>query len=410
MRNARYFLVVLGGTLAVSCAYPYINAGAESASGGTTSNGSVGGNGGMSAVGGSSSNSTSTNGGASNPVGGSQSSGGKPSTSNGGTMSTGGSVFTSIGGLVNFGGTVGTGGATTSGGVNATGGTTNTVSTQSIGGTLSSGGVQAAGGSAADGADSGSGCSGNFESIQSSTGLCISNMATIPAPSGFSDYSIDVTEVTRGQYAMWLAATTDATISGQDSTTCGWNTTFVTDSLCMGDASVCKSNCDTHPQVCVDWCDAFAYCKGVGKRLCGKIGGGPNGFSDDANSNSSQWFRACSSAGINTYPYGNYYSKPTCNGVDYWTSIGSSSATTLPVGTLTDCHAPTPYSGVYDLSGNVWEWEDSCEGFAPLATDSCHNRGGSFSMDSGFIACGIFSDVGQRNTPDTGTGFRCCSL
>jgi hypothetical protein len=24
----------------------------------------------------------------------------------------------------------------------------------------------------------------------------------------------------------------------------------------------------------VDWCDAYAYCAGIGKRLCGKIGGG----------------------------------------------------------------------------------------------------------------------------------------
>jgi hypothetical protein len=55
-------------------------------------------------------------------------------------------------------------------------------------------------------------------------------------------------------------------------------------------------------QVCVDWCDAHAYCKPVGKRLCGKIGGGPNLYADYASASSSEWYRACSSGGSFTYP------------------------------------------------------------------------------------------------------------
>ena len=50
---------------------------------------------------------------------------------------------------------------------------------------------------------------------------------------------------------------------------------------------------DHHPIVWVDWCDAYAYCKGVGKRLCGAIGGGPVDFHTGyADTNQSQWYRA----------------------------------------------------------------------------------------------------------------------
>jgi Sulfatase-modifying factor enzyme 1 len=123
--------------------------------------------------------------------------------------------------------------------------------------------------------------------------ICVAK--SVPIAGG---YSIDSTEVTRSQYEAWLG--TNPSTIGQVSA-CSWNTAFTPDANCMGGA--CQgAECVTHPQVCADWCDAYAYCKGVGKRLCGRIGGGPNSWDDYADASTSQWYSACTSGGQNAFP------------------------------------------------------------------------------------------------------------
>ena len=230
-------------------------------------------------------------------------------------------------------------------------------------------------------------------------GLCVAKL--VPITGG---YSIDATEVTRDQYAAWLG--TSPSTTGQSSE-CYWNLDFAADANCMGGPAVLQgSGGGNRPQECVDWCDAYAYCKGVGKRLCGKIGGGASDFGDFADATTSQWFAACSSGGQNDYPYGDTYDGITCNGYD------SPYSTTVPVASMSACQSSTSgYVGVYDLSGNVFEWEDSCDGNTgnPVC---CHVRGGSISY---------FPYGGSSFRCDTGDcfdrdydegffiGFRCCS-
>jgi formylglycine-generating enzyme required for sulfatase activity len=214
-------------------------------------------------------------------------------------------------------------------------------------------------------------------------------------------YCIDSTEVTRGQYQAWVA--TNPPTSGQPAR-CTWKTNFVPEETeCMTSTYVYHgSGFEDHPQVCVDWCDAYAYCQGVGKRLCGKIGGGPGSFDDYANPSSSQWHNACvSGAANNAYPYGNTYQPTVCAGYDYDPTI------TVPTASLPDCQSPVPgYAGIYDLSGNVWEWEDGCGG--PGGTDLCRLRGGSFGWKSPYLRCdGVLYDKVSYAT--SGIGFRCCS-
>jgi formylglycine-generating enzyme required for sulfatase activity len=170
----------------------------------------------------------------------------------------------------------------------------------------------------------------------------------------------------------------------------------------MSNSSVCQgATCGNHPQVCVDWCDAYAYCKSVGKRLCGKIGGGANAPNDYADPTKDQWYNACVSDGTNNaFPYGNTYDGTKCNGADK--GIG----TTVEVGSLHDCQSTVSgYAGVYDLFGNVWEWEDTCGGTSG-PQDWCRMRGGSFLVYS--VQCDFTSHDARGNAVWT-VGFRCCA-
>ncbi len=154
--------------------------------------------------------------------------------------------------------------------------------------------------------------------------------------------------------------------------------------------------------VCVDWCDAYAYCQAVGKRLCGKIGGGMNNYDDYANASTSQWYAACSSGGTNDYPYGDPYSGTTCNG------SGAGHWTTVPVASMSGCQSSVSgYTGVYDLSGNVLEWEDSCDGNTGKL-DLCRLRGGSFYYSGLDLRCD-YDNYDYRDFQNVAFGFRCCS-
>jgi len=63
-----------------------------------------------------------------------------------------------------------------------------------------------------------------------------------------------------------------------------------------------------------------------------------------------------------------------------------------------------------DLSGNVWEWEDSCFGYSGHS-DPCRLRGGSFSSVSSDVTLRCDYDFGNvvRGDSDSVFGFRCCS-
>jgi formylglycine-generating enzyme required for sulfatase activity len=212
-------------------------------------------------------------------------------------------------------------------------------------------------------------------------------------------YSIDSTEVTRAEYAAWLD--TSPSTEGQISD-CTWNTTFAPATSCMSWTAVCRTDCDHHPQVCVDWCDAYAYCQAVGKRLCGRIGGGWSMWTDYTDASLSEWYNACSSHGVNTYPYGNVYDGQLCNGSDYT----GTTHMTVAVGTLPACQSSNPgHGGVFDLNGNVGEWENACSGAGRLA--NCRVRGGSFYTGSN-VTCAI-NLFNARSFAHEGIGIRCCS-
>jgi formylglycine-generating enzyme required for sulfatase activity len=205
-------------------------------------------------------------------------------------------------------------------------------------------------------------------------------------------YCIDRTEVTNAEYALFLdSATVEVEVVPVGA--CAFNTSRVPTALWPPSASE-----NSLPVVFVDWCDAAAYCEWAGKRLCGRVGGGPIPY-DNVAAPDGEWYRACSAAGDREFPYGDAYQPNACNGLDY------GEAERVPVGTIPACQGG--YSGLYDMSGNVFEWDDSCAG-SDGASDSCRVRGGSYENVSANLRCDN-PDYAHRQDKAGHIGIRCCA-
>jgi len=214
-------------------------------------------------------------------------------------------------------------------------------------------------------------------------------------PEGFC---IDRTEVTRGAYFAWLD--TGPTTDGQPAE-CAANVDFLPTCATTGGWGLDRYL--DNPVGCVDWCDARAYCEAHGKRLCGRVGGGANPMDDYNDAAQSEWFATCSAGGENDYVFGVNYVKDRC-----YESPESGWGTT-GVATHPECVSPDgDYAGVYDLGGNVAEWENSCNGVG--ADARCRIRGGSFKHTANGLRCDAGSTLSlPRHSTDDAVGFRCCT-
>jgi formylglycine-generating enzyme required for sulfatase activity len=190
---------------------------------------------------------------------------------------------------------------------------------------------------------------------------------------------------------------------------CAWNTDIKPNATCLtkldNDAAspyVCLDRteaCDNVPQTCIDWCDAYYYCTWAGKRLCGKIGGGPVGSTQGTNPAVSQWLNACSSAGQREFPYGGAFDDKACY------SRPDAGYPMLPTRSFPGCVTP---AGVFDMSGSVAEWEDSCA-TRNGPEDICVYRGGSFLTDPEPVLFDCVHQQGRaRGLAAKWRGFRCC--
>jgi len=141
------------------------------------------------------------------------------------------------------------------------------------------------------------------------------SMVIVPCVDGGS-YCIDSTEVSRAQYAAFVAD--GFPLTGQPPC-CAANTTYEPDPACEVQPEVTHQG--DHPQVCVDWCDADAFWRWAGKRLCA-------GVRLEADPQSNEWHNACSTGGAHTYCFGSTWDPDACNGEDH--GLG----TTAPVGSL----------------------------------------------------------------------------
>jgi sulfatase modifying factor 1 len=214
-------------------------------------------------------------------------------------------------------------------------------------------------------------------------------------------FCIDSSEVTNAEYAAFLAANASP---GSQTLRCAWNQTFVPETKSTNGPACPAFDPSGHaedPVVCIDWCDANAYCRWAGKRLCGKPGGGSVGAW--AAKNASEWVIACTGDGVGRYPYGNTGEAGRC--VDHL--FPAATPALQPVKSAMMCEGGVP--GLFDMSGNAWEWQDDCvEQLTDGTMDACSPLGGSFLEDVANSTCIAATPFFRRHVAGD-TGFRCCA-
>jgi hypothetical protein len=190
-------------------------------------------------------------------------------------------------------------------------------------------------------------------------------------------FCVDETEVTNAQYAVFVAAKA-GDMSGQPPV-CATNTTY-------NPTVPFDPGQENFPASYIDWCDALAFCAWAGKRLCGQRADGR-----------SEWYVACSHDGERIYPYGNAYDPSACNG---------DGRNKSPIAVRSSPGCVGGYEGVFDLSGNVSEWEDACDGGICL-----HRGGGYYPINGSFdkLACAFTEGKIDMFSWFSDVGIRCCA-
>lgn len=204
-------------------------------------------------------------------------------------------------------------------------------------------------------------------------------------------FCIDETEVTAAHYLAFAKTNPDPSKQPPE---------------CLGNTSF-QNGCEfpqpeKQPVRCVDWCDARAYCESVGKHLCGSSAApaaGASPYDAPAAALENQWYAACSHDGEHAYPYGDAYDGAACWGADR-PLVG-----TAAVKSASACEGG--YLGLFDMSGSVAEWVDSCSAAKGLS-DACHIRGGSYTATSEQLRCD-WQGATSRDTSSHYIGFRCCA-
>ena len=190
-------------------------------------------------------------------------------------------------------------------------------------------------------------------------------------------FFIDLYQVSVGQYAKFLEATSQAA---------------------PPDWSIMnKSRHQNRPVVNVDWADANAYCIWAGKRM----------------PTEAEWEKAARGTDGRTYPWGNEL--PTGFRANSMREKWSNHWVLMPVGMYEE--GKSPY-GLYDMAGNVWEWVSDWYASDYYASSPSQNPVGPSTGESKVIRGGSWGsgpkdlrsadrDTHVPSTRGLGTGFRC---
>jgi len=187
-------------------------------------------------------------------------------------------------------------------------------------------------------------------------------------------YSIDAYEVTNERFAAFLNA------HGNE---CQGNACYDPSGTTarisrVDDSWEVDDGYQDYPMVYVTWFGAAEACAYEGKELC----------------SGSTWTHACHAGNGTSYPYGDTYNGTACNGTDR-----NADDTLMEVGSNQGCESGD--SGVFDMSGNAWEWTADSAGSDKIIA------GGSYLQGQALLECA--STLRQDPGTVTGSiGFRCC--
>ena len=190
-------------------------------------------------------------------------------------------------------------------------------------------------------------------------------------------FAAEITDVTRGEYAKFVSETSRP-IAGNCNVTTGVGNGAGFEARKSADwTNPGFSQTDHDPVVCVSWLDAKAYIAWLNGKLHRSDTTGPYRLLTEA-----EWEYAARAGTSTIYYWGSDAGAryANCNGCDPQWGHGTSPVSSFPA---------NPF-GLYDISGNVWQWIEDCyhksydgapaDGSA-WATDNCPlrmGRGGSW--------------------------------
>lgn len=201
---------------------------------------------------------------------------------------------------------------------------------------------------------------------------CPADMVGLAGADG--DRCIDALETTNAEYVLYL---------DEQGNECGAHPCMYVDEPGsriqeQGNGYAVQTGYEEHPVVQVTFHGAEAYCESVGKYLCAD----------------GDWEAACSGGGW-VYPYGDTYDPAACNGVD------ADNGGPVAVGSLPGCEGAS--DGLFDMSGNVYEWTTACAG------GPCLIRGGSFDKPAETLTCASSHEMDGPSGHREDLGVRCCA-